>query len=157
VAGRRDFTSDEWLTMRRAMASAGVIVSVSEGGEADDMLPEMFAVTQLLGAARKGNPNQLVRELAEMPNFQTGWWHGMSRAQKAQYERDSLEAIGDAAKIVQTKSPEDLAPFQAFLVRLAEAAANANVEGGILGVGGIRVTPAEAAAIARIRRALRMR
>jgi hypothetical protein len=154
VAGRRDFTSDEWLTMQQAMSAAGVIVSVSEGGTADDMLPEMFAVTQLVMAARRGDPNQLVRELADMPNFQSGWRQGLSRAQKQEYERRSLETIGEAEAIVRAKAPGDLAPFRDFLVKLADAAANANVEGRVFGVGGVRVTPAEAAAIGRIKRAL---
>jgi hypothetical protein len=154
VAGQADFTPDEWMTMQRAMASAGVLVSVSEGGEADDMLPEIFAVTQLLSAARRGDPNQLVRELAAMRNFQTGWSHGMSRAQKAEYERASLDAISQAESTIRTKSPDDLVPFRDFVLKLAGAAANANVEGSFLGVGGVRVTPAEQAAIGRIKRAL---
>ncbi len=153
MAGRADFTPDEWMTMRRAVVSAGVIVSLSEGGGTEDMLREIFAVTQRLRAARIGDPNQLVRELADMPNFGSGLRPGMSRAQ---YEGPALEAIRAATAILTAKAPDDLRAFRTFLVDLAETAANAYVEGRVLGMGGVRVTPAEAAAIARVKRALGM-
>jgi hypothetical protein len=149
VAGRDDFSADEWLTMRRAFASAGVLVSVSEGGGTDDMLKEVFAITQHLRAARIGHSSQLVRELADSP-FQSGWHSGMKLAQ---YEALALDAIRSATATVAVKAPEDLQAFREFLVALAETAANANVEGGIMGVGGVRVSRNEAVAIALVRRA----
>jgi hypothetical protein len=154
MAGESDFTPDEWLTMQKAMAAAGVLVSVSEGGKASDMLKEMFAVTQLVGAARRSDPNQLVRELASMRNFQSGWRAGESRAEREQYERTALAAIRGATAIISARSPEDLEPFRRFLVTLAEAAANANVEGGFMGMGGVRVSDSERATIQRIKDAL---
>jgi hypothetical protein len=150
VAGQADFTPDEWMTMRRGMVGAGVLVSLSEGG-GDDMLSEIFAVTQLLRAARIGHPNQLVRELADMPSFQSGLRPGMSLKQ---YEGPTLEAIRAAATAIAAKAPADLAPYRAFLVELAEAAANAHVEGSVFGVGGVRVTRKEEAAIASVKSAL---
>jgi hypothetical protein len=149
VAGEADFTPDEWLTMRRAVAAAGVIVSLAEGG-GDDVLSEVFAITQHLRRARMGHENRLIRELANMQNFGTGLRPGM---RPAEYEGPALEAIRAAAACVVARSPADAAAFRTFLVELGEAAANAHREGGLAGVGGIRVTAAEAAAIARIRRA----
>lgn len=149
MAGEADFTPDEWLTMRRAITAAGVIVALAEGG-GDDMLSEIFAVTQHLRGARIGHRNQLIRELADMTHFQSGLRPGMKRAQ---YEEPALEAIRAACKFVQTRSPADVAAFRTFLVELAEVAANAHKEGGFAGMGGVRVTAAEEAAIARVRRA----
>jgi hypothetical protein len=45
MAGQADFTPDEWVTMRGALMSAGIVVALSEGG-GDDMLSEVFAITQ---------------------------------------------------------------------------------------------------------------
>jgi hypothetical protein len=56
--------------------------------------------------------------------------------------------------LVAQKAPEDLPAFRSFLLDLAEAAANAHKEGGLGGIGGVRVTAAEAAAIDRVRKAL---
>ncbi|HKF77830.1 MAG TPA: hypothetical protein VKF59_16940 [Candidatus Dormibacteraeota bacterium] len=150
MAGQADFTPDEWVTMRRAMTSAGYIVAWSEGGGAE-MLSEILAVTQRISGAGRNHPNQLVRELAAMANVQTGMRPGMRRSQ---YEEESLAAIRTATALVTTKAPGDLRAFRAFVVELAEAAANAHVEGGLGGFGGVRVTPAEAAAIGRVKKAL---
>ena len=148
MAGEADFTPHEWLTMRRAAIAAGVVVAQSEGG-GRDMVTEIFAVQQHVHAARR-SPNQLVRELASARQFGTGMRPGMRRAD---YEEAALESIRTATEIVARRSPADLAAFRAFVVELAEVAANANEEGGFAGVGGVRVTDAEAAAIARVRRA----
>lgn len=82
--------------------------------------------------------------------FQPGLQRGVSRRD---YERVALEAVSSAAAIVAARAPGDLAAFRGFLVELAEVAANAHKEGGFLGMGGVRVTAAEEAAIARIKRA----
>jgi hypothetical protein len=150
VAGESDFTSDEWLIMRKAMMSAGVLVSVSEGGK-DDMISEMLAVSEQIWAARRTHPNQLVRELASIRRFQPGYQQGTSLVQ---FEADSLEVIRAATAIVSAKAPLDMPAFSAFLIRLAEVAANAHREGGFMGVGGTLVSEAEAIAIAKVKAAL---
>jgi hypothetical protein len=149
LAGEADFTPHEWVTLRRAAISAGVLVARSEGG-GDDMMTEIFAVQQHLHAARRSSSHQLVRELASTRQFGTGMRPGMTRAD---YEEEALEAIRAAVDIVARRAPADLGAFRAFVVQLAEVAANAHEEGGFAGVGGVRVTPAEASAIARVRRA----
>jgi hypothetical protein len=138
------------MTMRGAMTSAGIVVALSEGG-GDDMLSEVFAITQRLSGAGRNHPNQLVRELASMAHFQTGMRPGMKRAV---YEEQALTAIRAATALLTTRAPDDLQAFRAFVVDLAEAAANAHKEGGFGGLGGVRVTAAEAAAIGRVKKAL---
>ncbi|HXM55805.1 MAG TPA: hypothetical protein VOB72_10480 [Candidatus Dormibacteraeota bacterium] len=147
MAGEADFTPDEWQAIQKAVTVAGVLVAYAEGGR-NDILDEVFAITQLLGAARS-DPNQLLREAARM-RFQPGIQPGMKYAD---YEAPALEAIRTAVAAVLARSPGDVAVFRAFLVKLAEAAANAHKEGGFAGVGGTRVSPAEAVAIARVKQA----
>jgi len=151
MAGQGDFTPEEWVTLRRAMTSAGYIVAQSEGGGAADMLAEILAVTQRLGGAGRTHPNQLVRELAAMSQLQSGMRPGLK---PSEYERESLATIRTATTLVAKKAPGDLQAFRGFVVELAEAAANAHKEGGFGGLGGIRVTAAEAAAIVRVKKAL---
>jgi hypothetical protein len=150
VAGQADFTPDEWVTMRRAMTSAGYIVAWSEGGGAE-MLSEILAVTQRLSGAGRTHPNQLVRELASMAQLHSGMQPGLRRSE---YEAQSLAAIRTATALVAKKAPGDLQAFRAFVVDMAEAAANAHVEGGFGGLGGVRVTASERAAIGRVKKAL---
>jgi hypothetical protein len=150
MAGRDDFTPDEWVTMRRAVTSAGYVVARAEGG-GSDMLSEVLAITQRLSSAGRNHPNQLVRELAAMAHVQSGM---RPELKPREYEAESLTAIRTAAEVVARKAPGDLQAFRSFVVDLAEAAAAAHKEGGLGGLGGIRVTAAEAAAIDRVRKAL---
>jgi hypothetical protein len=115
------------------------------------MLSEILEVTQRLSGAGRTHPNQLVRELASMSQLHSGMRPGLKRSD---YEAQSLAVIRTAAALVAKKAPGDLQAFRAFVVDLAEAAANAHVEGGFGGLGGVRVTAAEAAAIGRVKKAL---
>src|SRR5262245_6279764 len=133
------------MTMRRAMIAAGVVVALAEGGSGGDMLSEMLAITQKVRGAGLDHPNQLVRELAAMAHFQSGMRPDMRRGE---YEEQALPAMRAAAAMVKAKAPGDLTAYRSFLLDLAETAASAHKEGGI------RVTPAEAAAVARVRKAL---
>jgi hypothetical protein len=149
VAGRRDFTTDEWATMQRAMMASGVLVSLAEGvADAD----EIYGLTKELRSARFAHRSQLIRELADVPDPDT------RRLQQdttyATYRDPGLAAIRSATDIVARKAPAELPEFQDFLVVLAEVVADANREGSILGVGAQRRTPNEAAAVDAIRRAL---
>jgi hypothetical protein len=112
------------------------------------MLSEVLAVTQRLSGAGRSHPNQLVRELAAMAHVQSGMRPELNRAE---YERQSLAVIRSATALVAKKAPDDLQAFRSFVVDLAEAAAKAHREWGV------RVTPAEAAAIARVKEALGLR
>lgn len=150
MAGKTDFTTDEWLVMRRAMMGAAVLVSVSDGGK-NDMISEMLAVSEHLMAARGGHDNQLIRELADIRHFQSGFRLGMSLNQ---LEQGALQAMRAAAATVAAKAPADMPAFRDFLIELAETAANAHREGGFMGFGSSRVSPAEAAAIDKVKRAL---
>jgi hypothetical protein len=150
LAGRTNYSDDEWNALRRAMISSAVIVSMAEGG-GSDMIKEMLAVSEHLLGARRGHRSQLVRELADIQRFTSGFQTGMSAAQ---YEGPALESIRSAMALVTARTPAEAPAFRQFLLGLAETAANANKEGGLMGVGGSRISAAEASAIARVRQAL---
>ena len=150
MAGRSDFSHDEWTALRKAMIGAAVIVSLSEGG-GEDMIGEMLAVSEHLLAARRRHSCQLVRELADITRFNSGYQTGMS---PAQFEGPALDSIRSAVALVAARAPADTAAFKEFLVGLAETAASAHKEGSFMGVGGSRISQAEAAAIAKVKQAL---
>jgi hypothetical protein len=150
LAGRTDYSHDEWMELRRAMMGAAVLVSLAEGG-GEDMIPEMLAVSEHLLSARRSHKSQLCRELADIQRFQSGFQAGMS---VAEYEGPALESISAAMKLVATRTPSESRAFREFLIGLAETAANAHKEGSFMGIGGSRISQAEAAAIAKVKRAL---
>jgi hypothetical protein len=150
LAGRTDYSHDEWTELRRAMMGAAVLVSLSEGG-GEDMIPEMLAVSEHLLSARRSHRSQLCRELADIQRFQSGFQTGMSARE---YEGPALESISAAMRLVALRTPSESRAFREFLIGLAETAANAHKEGSFMGIGGSRISQAEAAAIAKVKRAL---
>jgi hypothetical protein len=54
---------------------------------------------------------------------------------------------------VAQKAPQELAGFRAFLVEIAAVVADANTEGGFVGMGARRRTPHEADAMEAVRKA----
>lgn len=148
MASKEDFTEAEWSTMRRAIVAAGVLVSIAEGVVDPD---EILALTDRLGRASRAHGSLLVRQLAQMPRLSTGLRPG---TRLADYRGPALELIRSASAVLVRKAPAELCVFREFVLELAEVVAHANKEGGFLGVGGRRRTPAEAAAIESIRRAL---
>src|SRR5215471_9531189 len=124
MAGREDFTADEWETMRRAMMAAGVLVAWADGG-ADDIAREMFVLQQRLRGATATHASQLIRELTDLRSFQTGVDLGQRVGEN---EGPRLAAIRAAAAIVDAKAPADAPAFRGFLVELAETVAKSNIE-----------------------------
>jgi hypothetical protein len=147
MAGQADFTPDEWWTLRRATMASGVLVSLAEGVVDGD---EMLALRNRRRLAEDRDASQLVRELAGS-GFSTGLQPDTTYSS---YEGPALEAIRSAAAIIARSAPADLEPFRAFLVGIAEAVADANEEGGFLGMGSQKRTANEARAIAAVKRAL---
>jgi uncharacterized membrane protein len=146
-AGQADFIPDEWSILQQAMMASGVLVSLAEGVVDAD---EIFALIKKLREASFGHPRRLVRELTAASSFNTGLRAGTTYAG---YEGPALEAIRSATAILARTAPAQLPAFRTFLVEIAEAVADANREGGFFGLGAIRRTPNEAAAVEAVRRA----
>ncbi len=54
------------------------------------------------------------------------------------------ERIREAVRIVEEKAtPEEAEDYRRFVLRLADVVAHAHKEGGVLGIGGKEVSPAE--------------
>lgn len=148
MAGKRDFAYDEWATMQRGMMAGAMLVSLADGTIDRE---EIHALTMDLRGARFAHRSQLVHELADLPALDTG---PKAPAAYAAYQEGALETIRAAVGIVARKAPAELGDYQEFVVQLAEAVADANLKGDILGVGRVRRTPEEREAIEAVRKAL---
>lgn len=62
----------------------------------------------------------------------------------------SLESLREVSMILDAKAPEDSAPFKTWLRSLSQTVAEASMEGGFAGFGGIRVSESEKATLADI-------
>jgi hypothetical protein len=136
MAGKADFTEQEWDQLRKGATGAGLLVSVSDRGFLDS-LKEASSFAHYLVDSREAD-SQLVRELASEHGTGFGAIATPSEVQEA------VEAMRAAAAILRAKAPDELDSYRAFVLQLAETVSKA-AKGG---------DDAEAAAIERIEAAL---
>lgn len=142
---KADFNAEEWTTVVEGPLWAGAHVIAAERG---GTIRESLALAKVYARAREQQgDSELLDELVSAPPA---------------LDRDRLEGAGDVASaatnglreavaILREKgTPDELDAYGRFVLSLAEAAANAHREGGVLGVGGKRVSDAEQAALDEI-------
>jgi uncharacterized membrane protein len=139
--GESDFSETEWALLHRALMAAGVLVALAEGSADPE---ELYALIRKVREAGISHPSRVVRELAASSAFDTGLRPGIGFED---YRGPALETIRAAARVVAERAPAELVPFRAFLAELTAAVAEANYEGGVLGLGAQPTTPSEAAAM----------
>jgi hypothetical protein len=148
VASRADFTAEEWASLGGALISAAELVSFSDGRSG--MAREMPKVRRALEHARERHSSPLVRELAGEPGRSVIDAH-MSPGEA---EEPVLRVLRAAAAVLSARAPEELEAYRRFVVHLGEVAAEATRSGGVFGLGGQRVSYAEASALDKIRQAV---
>jgi hypothetical protein len=137
VAGKADFTEEEWEQLRKGATGAGLLVSVSDRSFLDSLKEASSFAKYLLGS--RESDSQLVRELAS--EHGTGFG---AVATPSEVDAAADEALQAAVATLRAKAPDEVESYRAFVLELAEAVGRA-AKGG---------DAAEAAAIERIRAAL---
>jgi hypothetical protein len=137
MAGKADFTEDEWEQLRKGATGAGLLVAVSDRGFFDSF-KEASSLAKYLKGSREDD-SQLVRELAS----EGGGGFGMIASQD-EVQNGTIEALGAAAATLKAKAPDELEAYRAFVLELAESV-------GAAAAGG---DEAEGAAVEKIKTAL---
>jgi len=145
MAGKADFTEEEWELLRETPPGVGMVVIVSDRG---GMVRESFSMAKAYAEARKQpGAGRLIDELVESKPDMDQTRYGS----KEELVEASLERAEKALALVGEKgTPEDVEQFRAFLWSVAEHVANARKE-GFLGLTGERVSDAEETALERIK------
>ena len=137
MAGKADFTEEEWDKLRKGATAAGLLVSVSDRSFLDSFKEASTFAKYLLGS--RDDDSQLVRELAS--EHGTGFG---ALATPSEVNEAADESLRDAVATLRAKAPDEVDAYRAFVLELAETVSKA-AKGG---------DQAEAAAIERIRTAL---
>jgi hypothetical protein len=137
MAGKTDFTEQEWKDLQQGAAGAGLLVSAAHR-DFTDSFGEASAVAKELAAHRESE-SQLVRELAAAHG--TGF--GLVASPK-EVLQGTIEALGAAVGALGAKAPDELEAYRRLVLDVATAAAEAK--------GGVREE--ETAAIEKITAAL---
>jgi hypothetical protein len=123
MAGKADFTEQEWETLHKGVTGAGLLVSVSDR-DFFDSFKEAGALAKHLAGARKDSSSQLVRELAET----RGTGFGVTSS-PTEIESETLEALGSAVATLESKAPDEVEAYKSFVLDVAQSVAEA-AEGG---------------------------
>ena len=137
MAGKADFTEDEWKNLQQGITGAGMLVSAAHR-DFTDSFGEASAVAKQLAAHRESE-SQLVSELAETRS--TGF--GLVASPKEVVE-GTMNALGAAVAVLGAKAPDELDAYRRLVLDVVTAVAEAK--------GGVK--DEETAAIAKIRQAL---
>jgi hypothetical protein len=138
MAGKADFTEQEWEALHKGVTGAGLLVSVSDRSFFDSF-KEAGALAKHVAGAREDSSSQLVRELAET----RGTGFGVTSS-PAEIESETLEALRSAVAALEAKAPDEAEAYKSFVLDVAQSVAE-GAEGG---------SEAERAVVEKLRSAL---
>ena len=119
MAGRADFTEEEWDALQKGAMGAGLLVSVSDRSFFDTF-KEAGALAKHLAGARQQSESELVRELAES----RGTGFGLTSSPQ-EIEAETLDALSSAMAAVRAKAPEEADAYRQFVLDVGESVAGA--------------------------------
>jgi hypothetical protein len=159
MANKQSFTPEEWTKVLESMMLAGMAVSAAEPSGWWGTIKEAFASRSAIGS--KAQSNELISaviaelEMAEGRSvIQEALRKRVAGAQPAEVVQRSLDTLREVSAILDAKAPDEAAAFKAWLGGISQKVAEASMEGGFLGFGGVRVSDAEKATLADIAKAL---
>ena len=138
MAAKTDFTEEEWTALQKGITGAGMLVSVGHK-DLTDSFGEASAMAKELVSQRKEGATELLRQLAETRGTGFGFF-----TSPTEVEQGTLSALGEAIPILSRKAPEELEPYKALVLEVAQTVAEAK--------GGVHEK--EAAVIDKLRAAL---
>ena len=144
---KADFNADEWATLAQGPLMAAMQVVAAERG---GTIRESLAVGRAYTDARKhqGDSPLLDELVATPPALDPSQLQQAGGDLKAHAD----EQLAAAVRVLDAKAtPEEAQAYKQFVLTVAEAAANANREGGFIGIGGKPVSASEQAVLDALR------
>ena len=119
---KADFTEDQWRVLAFAIEDIVMYVSVANGPKIFESISEIGASARFMSEQGKTSESTLVRDLATG----AGWHRDKAmKGDSADIEATVLDRIAEAVAIVTEVAPDELDALKAFIVGVAQAAAEA--------------------------------
>jgi hypothetical protein len=118
MAGKSDFTEQEWEQLRKGATGAGLLVSVSDRSFFDTFKEASSLAKYLKGS--RDDQSQLVRELAS----EGGTGFGMI-ASPDEVQGGTIESLQSGVATLKSKAPDEVESYRAFVLELAESVGQA--------------------------------
>jgi hypothetical protein len=162
VTNKASFTADEWTQVVGGVFMAGFAVTAADPSGLWGMLKESFASARaLIEAKSSATSNELMKAIVSDLESAEGRTAGrdyvkrrVEGAKGEELKARAIDAVRQAASIVDAKAPLDAQAYKDWLLHVSEKVAGASKEGGFLGFGGVAVSDAEKATLAEMRTAL---
>ncbi len=122
MAGKADFTEDEWKELQQGVTGAGMLVSTAHR-DFTDSFGEASTVVKQLGGHRESE-SQLVRDLAETRGTGFGLFSSPNEVQQG-----TIDALGAAVTMLGAKAPDEVEAYRSLVLDIATAVAEA--KGGV--------------------------
>ena len=137
MAGKADFTEQEWDDLQQGVTGAGMLVSAAHR-DFTDTFGEASSIAKQL-AAHRDSESELVRDLSST----RGTGFGLV-ASPDEVMEGTMKSLGGAVTVLNQKAPDELEPYRDLVLEVATAVAEAK--------GGVR--DEETGALERIKSAL---
>ena len=141
------YSSAQWESVRFAPVATAHVVMMADKSGPIGAAKEITAAIGVIHEVQKGASPTSVLNLAFDTDLSAdeviSFTKGRTRA-------DAIATVRDAIGVVERNSPADAPTFRRLLADVATHVAEASKEGGILGIGGTRVSASEQAAIEEI-------
>jgi hypothetical protein len=162
MASKKDFTPEEWTKVLESMIVCSVAVSAADPSGLWGTLKEALASKSILATSKSefAYSELVVAAIAELDAtegrlpIREDLRKRLDRLHPTELVQHSLDHLREVSVILDTKAPADAAAFKALLCSIGQAVADASMEGGLLGFGGVKVSESEKATLADIAKAL---
>lgn len=148
---KADFNAEEWSTLMEGPLLAGMrVLTAARGG----LIRESLAMGEFYARAHQthGEGGLLDDLVASPPTLDPSRLPVDAELGAAMTKR-----LGEALGVLERKAtPEELATYKRFVISIGEAVADGHREGGVLGIGGERVSEPERQALDQIRAVLQL-
>jgi hypothetical protein len=142
---KADFNAEEWSLVLEGPPIAGMIVIMAErGGTIRETISMAKAYTET--RERHAGAELLDDILAAQPELDPKQF-GSAEELRDRGQQRIQEAV---ALLEQKATPEEVDGYKRFVLDVADRAARAHKEGGVLGIGGKEVSESEQAALDRL-------
>jgi hypothetical protein len=155
MTSKTDFTEEEWARLVRAPFIAGMAISLADPGGPIEAVKETAATLKAVLAAEAGEHGEVAQAIAQEARAHRHPLGGFKPSKGANAGVEILGEIRAASALVGAKaSAEEAAAFRAWMLAVAQDAADAAKEGGFMGWHAQRVSDGEQNMLDSLREAL---
>jgi hypothetical protein len=155
MSTKADFSAEEWDLLRSSPLMASILVVAASPSGPIGIVQESTAAGRMILQAVESAQTPLLKTLAEDLRATMSIPKPPAGATPAQIQEAAAEILRRTSDLLARKAtPEETAEYKQWLVKVAQATAEASKEGGFLGFGGTLVSDEEKTALAAVNTAL---